>query len=95
MQQLGRTRVQRYFGYMQQQTAAAAATATAARDQLLDALQQGLDAAPDPQAYARDQQQQIEQLQQLSAERLIMQQWSDRFGEHKQDADKRLAALRT
>jgi hypothetical protein len=95
MQQLERARVRRYFGYMQQQAAGAAATATAARDQLLDGLQQHLDAAPDPQAYARKQQQQIEQCQQLSAQRLIMQQWSDRFGEHKQDADKRLAALRT
>lgn len=93
MQQLERARVRRYFGYMQQQAAGAAATAT--RDQLLDGLQQHLEAAPDPQAYAREQQQQIEQCQQLSAQRLTMQQWSDRFGEHKQDADKRLAAVRT
>jgi hypothetical protein len=95
MQQLERTRVKRYFGYMQQQAAAAAATATAARDQLLGDLQQHLDAAPDPQAYARDQQQQIEQCQQLSAECLIMQQWSDRFGVQKEDAAKRFAAVCT
>jgi hypothetical protein len=93
MQQLERTRVRRYFGYMQQQ--AAAATATAARDQLLDGLQRRLDAATDPQACAKEQQQQIEQCQQLSARHLIMQQWSDRFGEHKQDADERLAAVHT
>lgn len=95
MQQLERARVRRYFGYMQQQAAAAVATAAAARDQLLVDMQQRLDTAPDIHSYARDQQQQIERFQQLSAERLIMQQWSERFGKHKEDADKRLAAVCT